>query len=344
MTDKYSPPPGSLLNTADYTTPELVELLELAAHLKSTGFTTQQAAGKMLGLLFFNSSLRTRVSFETAAAQLGASSSHIQPGSGSWPLETEFGAIMDGDKSEHIKEAIAVLSRYCNVLGVRLFAGMENYDADLSDTLMNEIARYANVPVLNLESGPAHPFQSLADWLTLRELFGSDISKKKLVLRWAPHPKPLPMAVPNSALQIAARAGMEVVLNCPEEFTLDENILKQASGFATSEGGKVTISHDQPDGLKDADVVYVKSWGAPLLYSSRESEDKLRTSTYRNWTVDQKAMDHTQDAKVMHCLPVRRNVVITDEVLDSPNAVHIDQAENRLHVQKAWLHQLWNIS
>ncbi len=341
MTTPY--PSGTLLDTADCSTDELEALLELASHLKSTGFRTQKAAGNMLGLLFFNSSLRTRVSFETAAVQLGASTSHIQPGSGSWPLETDFGTVMDGDKTEHVKEAVAVLSRYCDVLGVRLFAGMQDYETDLSDALMKEIVKYADVPVLNLESGAAHPFQSLADWLTLRELFGQDIKDKTFVLRWAPHPKPLPMAVPNSALQIAARAGMNVVLNCPEEYLLDDRFTESAENFAQEAGGNLSVVHDQDAGMQDADVVYVKSWGAPLLYSSPDSEQKLRTTKYQNWTVDSHAMDQTSDAKVMHCLPVRRNVVITDEVLDSKNAVHIDQAENRMHVQKAWLHQLWNI-
>lgn len=336
-------PSGTFLDTEDYTTEELVKLLELASHLKTTNFRTQKAAGQMLGLVFFNSSLRTRVSFETAAIQLGASTSHIQPGSGSWPLETEFGAVMDGDKSEHLKEAIAVLARYCDVLGVRLFAGMQDYEKDLSDNLMKEIAGYSDVPVLNLESGAAHPFQSLADWLTLRELFGQDLKDKTFVLRWAPHPKALPMAVPNSALKIAARAGMKVVLNCPEEFLLDNQLINSTTESAEAEGGNISVVHEKHEGVKDADVVYVKSWGAPLLYSSPESEHKLRTSDYRNWTVDEQVMKQTRDAKVMHCLPVRRNVVISDEVLDSSNAVHIDQAENRMHVQKAWLHQLWNI-
>ena len=335
-------PKGSLINLAEYRNEELQQVLNLADTLKRDNKTSQLAAGKVLGLMFFNSSLRTRVSFEAAAAQLGASSTIIQPGSGTWPLEIGDGVVMDGDKSEHVKEAMAVLSRYCDVIGVRAFAGMEDYDHDISDYMIKMLAEYTDVPFLNLESAASHPFQGLADWLTLNELFGSSIKSKKLVLRWAPHPKSLPMAVPNTALQVAARAGMNVVLNCPEEFVPDEQIISDARQFAKQHNNQVSISYENDSGLADADVVYVKSWGAPLLYSSPKSEHKLRTTTYRKWTVKEKTLAPSNNAKVMHCLPVRRNVVIADEVLDHPQAVHINQAENRLHAQKAWLHQLWD--
>ena len=331
----------SLINLNDYSNKELESILKLAASLKQNNQITRQAAGKVLGLIFFNSSLRTKVSFEAAAAQLGASSTFVQPGSGSWPLEMEDGVVMDGDKSEHAKEALAVLSRYCDAIGVRAFAKMEDYDTDTSDQVINQLSGYAKVPFLNLESAAAHPFQGLADWLTLNELFGPDLPQKKLVLRWAPHPKPLPMAVPNTALQVAARAGMNVVLNCPEEFVLDNEVTNQAEQLAVENGGSFQIDYDNRKGLSDADVVYVKSWGAPLLYSSPDSEHQIRTKTYWNWTLNSSGMAQTNSAKVMHCLPVRRNVVISDEVLDHRDAVHLDQAENRLHAQKAWLHQMW---
>lgn len=330
---------------SNWSDPELEDLLELAAELKARNYRSDVGRGRVLGLIFFNPSLRTKVSFETAAIHLGAGSTVIHPGSGSWPLETRIGAVMDGNKTEHIKEAVGVLSRYCDVIGVRAFAGLKDKFEDAGDTLIRRIVEYADVPVINLESANEHPCQGMADWLTLRELFPDGTAQRSFVLSWAPHPNPLPMAVPNTALEVAIRSGMDVTLACPAEYVPDDDRLNYLRNLADEKGSYFDISHDQEQGFRDADVIYAKSWASPsLVYGNPEEEAQLRREVYRNWTVSEARMGITNNAKFMHCLPVRRNVVVTDKVLDSPNAVHIQQAENRLHVQKAILMKLWNLS
>ncbi len=324
------------LHLRDWSDAELHGLLDLAARLKTEGHRSREAAGKVLGLLFFNPSLRTKVSFETAAAHLGAASSLISPGQGSWSLETGDGVVMDGNKTEHVKEAIQVLSRYVDTLGVRAF---EADDAELA-----RMASYAAVPLINLESATEHPCQGLADWLTLRELFGPKPAGKTFVLSWAPHPVRLPVAVPNTALEVASRSGMDVRVVCPPEYVPDAPRLEAAAAACARHGSRFDLVHDQATGFEGAHVVYAKSWGAPALAAEPEREQALRWETYRNWTVSPELMARTDQAAFMHCLPVRRNVVVADAVLDSPAAVHIRQAENRMHVQKALLMQLWHLS
>jgi N-acetylornithine carbamoyltransferase len=323
----------------------LEDLLELAAEMKARDYRSDVAKGKVLGLIFFNPSLRTKVSFETAALHLGAGSTIIHPGSGSWPLETRTGAVMDGNKTEHIREAVGVLSEYCDIIGVRAFATMTDRFDDEGDTLIRRIVEYANVPVINLESANEHPCQGMADWLTLREAFPGGSAGRSFVLSWAPHPNPLPMAVPNSALEVAIRCGMDVTLACPPEYLPGEGRLGYLRSLAEEKGSYFDISHDQEQGFRDADVIYAKSWAAQsLIYDRPDEEASLRRETYRNWTVTEAKMSMTNQARFMHCLPVRRNVVVTDKVLDGDQAIHIQQAGNRLHVQKAILMQLWKLS
>lgn len=331
------------LHLSDWDDVTLLEMLEKASQLKEDDFRKPVASGKVLGLIFFNPSLRTRISFETAACHLGAGVSIVQPGQGTWTFETRTGAVMDGDRTEHLKEAIQVISRYVDLLGVRAFAGMKDPEEDLSDRLMKEIAGYATVPVINMESAREHPCQALADGLTMHERFGQRPQGKKFVLSWAPHPKPLPMAVPHSALEIAARLGMDVTLACPAGMKPDERILEAVNTHAGRHGKQLQIEHNQKTAFQDADVIYGKSWAGPLIYSDPDTENRLRTETYADWTIDHSLMAFTNEAGFMHCLPVRRNVVATDSVMESAQAIHIDQAENRLHVQKAVLMKLWSL-
>ncbi len=331
------------LHLSDWDDTSLVEVLESALKLKKEDFRKTVARGKVLGLIFFNPSLRTRVSFETAALHLGANTSIIQPGQGTWTFETREGAVMDGDRTEHLKEAIEVLSRYVDIIGVRAFAGMRNLEDDLEDRLIRDIANYASVPVINLESAREHPCQALADGLTMMERFQGSPQGKKFVLSWAPHPKALPMAVPHSALEMAARLGMEVTLACPPEMEPDRRVLDQIDRYSHGQNQSFSVQHEQQAAFENADIIYAKSWAGPLIYKDPEAEAKLRTKVYADWTINEEKMDLTNRAGFMHCLPVRRNVVVTDGVLDSPQGIHIDQAENRLHAQKAVLMKLWNL-
>ncbi|MDI6402571.1 N-acetylornithine carbamoyltransferase [Balneolaceae bacterium ANBcel3] len=331
------------IHLSEWDDSEMMEVLSKALALKKENYRNPVAREKVLGLIFLNPSLRTKISFETAAAHLGAASTLIQPGQGTWTFETETGAIMDGDRTEHLKEAIQVISRYVDTIGVRAFAGLENLDEDIEDQLMQDIVQYATVPVINMESAREHPCQALADGMTILEQFDQKPQGKKFVLSWAPHPKPLPMAVPNSALEIASRLGMEVVLACPPEMTLDKRILDGIEHNANHHGTRFSIEHEQERAFQDADVIYGKSWAGPIVYTDPDEEHDLRTREYSNWTIDQSLMSVTNNASFMHCLPVRRNVVVTDSVLDSPRAIHIDEAENRLHVQKAVLMKLWGL-
>lgn len=331
------------LHLSDLDDKTLFALLKEALQLKKEKHRSLSGAGKLLAMLFFNPSLRTRVSFETAALHFGAGTSVIQPGEGVWAFETQKGVRMDGSCAEHLKEAVQVMSRYADALGVRVFAAMKNLQDDLKDRLLHDIADYATVPVINMESACEHPCQALADGLTLLEHFNHQPKDKKFVLSWAPHPNPLPMAVPASALEIAARLGMKVTLACPAEMVLSEKLLKRISLTAEKNGNKLEIVHNQADAFQGADIIYGKSWGAPLLYTNPDKEKTLRTETHSGWTIDEKCMSKTHNAAFMHCLPVRRNVVVTDTVLDSPAAIHIPQAENRLHVQKALLKKIWQL-
>jgi N-acetylornithine carbamoyltransferase len=330
---------------SDFTDAELLAILDLADALKSRKYRSRDAEGKVLGLLFFNPSLRTKISFEAAAAHLGASSAIISPGQGSWTLETQFGAVMNGNKTEHVKEAIQVLSRYCDAIGVRAFSTLKDLDADLNETVLNDIIQYSEVPVINMESAMEHPCQAMADWMTIREQFGqSNLPARKLVLTWAPHPHPLPQAVPLSVLDMATRSGIQVTLACPPEMVVSQPFLEKFKTQCAEKGNTLNIIHDQKEALVGADVVYAKSWASPMIYENPILEAQLRTENYADWTLTSEKMALTNQARFMHCLPVRRNVVVTDEVLDSPNAVHIDEAENRLHAQKAVLMKLWNLS
>jgi len=317
--------------------------IERALHHQRTGAGwTDAARGRSIGMMFFNPSLRTRTSMELAAAQLGAFSSTLTPGAGTWKFEFEKGKVMDGDKAEHIHDAIGVLSRYYDALGVRVFASLTDYRRDREETLMKTIIDASSVPVINLESAFYHPCQALADAATIMLQFPAGLSKKKFVLTWAHHPRPLPMAVPNSALLMAARLGMDVVVARPSEYALDDGIMTQARRYAASYGKNVVETVEMDEAFDGADIVYAKAWGGPMMYAS-PSEEAAARGRYRGWRITAERMQHTRDGRFMHCLPVRRNVVVDDAVLDGPRAIHLTQAEFRLHAQKAILEYIWDL-
>jgi N-acetylornithine carbamoyltransferase len=233
---------------------------------------------------------------------------------------------MDGDKTEHVAEFVRVLERYCVAIGVRTFAALKDWNEERTDPILNAFARYASVPIINLESAMHHPCQSLADMMTIREKLGA--GKKRVVLTWAWHPKPLPMAVPNSFALGAAQMGHDLVIAHPKGYELDEELIGAA-------GGNIEITNDIDEAFSGAEVIYAKSWGAKQFYGHTDEDVATRAQYRSKWIVDAEKMARTNDAIFMHCLPVRRNVIVTDGVIDSSASVVIDEAENRLHVQKA---------
>jgi len=286
---------------------------------------------------------------ELAAVHLGAFPTVLTPGQGTWNLEWRDGVRMDADKAEHVREAIGVLSRYVDALGVRTFASLTDRDADLADAAFHAVVAASDVPVINLESARWHPCQALADAAALREQFGGETQGRKFVLSWAPHPSPLPRAVPNSALLMAARMGMEVVVARPDGFALDADVQALAAETADRFGGSVTETDDQADAMAGAHAVYAKAWAGSAVYDDRPTEAARRTALDA-WRVTEEAMAATDDGVFMHCLPVRRGVVVDGAVLDGlprssggPRALHLLQAEYRLHAQKAILEWVWDL-
>jgi N-acetylornithine carbamoyltransferase len=284
-----------------------------------------------VALVFFNPSLRTRASLQVGIYELGGNAVVLEPGGTSWTLEHRAGAVMDSDKTEHVAEFVRVLERYCVAIGVRTFAALKDWDEERTDPVLNAFARYASVPIINLESAMHHPCQSLADMLTIREKLGA--GRKRVVLTWAWHPKPLPMAVPNSFALAAAQMGDDLVIAHPPGYDLDEELIE-------SLGANVEITNDIDAAFTGADVIYAKSWGSKQFYGNADQDLATRAQYRSKWIVDEEKMSRTNDAIFMHCLPVRRNVIVTDGVIDSPASVVIDEAENRLHVQKAILARL----
>jgi len=320
--------------TADFTRSELSDLLDVAIQYKTMGHA-RPLKGKSIALVFFNPSLRTRTSMETAIYQLGGHPVVLEVGRGTWALEYREGVIMDGDKAEHIKEAARVLSSYVDAIGVRSFAAMDSLEEDKEDPVLRAFQRYSRVQVINLESAMRHPLKAMADVMTIRERFGL-VDQRKVVLCWAYHPKALPMAVPNSFALAAAQFGMNLTIACPPEYELDPDLMQVVRQQAEANGSSVRVLHDQREACREAEIVYAKSWGSRHYYGQLGQEIELRQH-YRNWIINDEIMSLTNRGYFMHCLPVRRNVVVTDSVLDSERSLVIAQAENRLHVQKAVL-------
>jgi N-acetylornithine carbamoyltransferase len=322
------------LNTQDFSRTELDALLAHAAQFKRDKLGTQ-LHGKSIALLFFNPSMRTRTSFELGAFQLGGHAVVLQPGKDAWPIEFEAGTVMDGEAEEHIAEVARVLSRYVDLIGVRAFPKFQDWSVDREDRVLRAFAKYSTVPVINMET-ITHPCQELAHIQALQQHFGTpDLRGRKYVLTWTYHPKPLNTAVANSALMIATRFGMDVTLLCPTpEYVLDTRYMEFAKENVAESGGSFRVSHDPDEAYRGAHVVYAKSWGA-LPYFGRWADEKPLREKYKNFMVDERKMALTDQGVFSHCLPLRRNVKATDAVMDSPACIAIDEAENRLHVQKA---------
>lgn len=323
----------NFLTTQEFDREMLDELIESAFRFKRRQDTSKPLNGKSIALVFFNPSLRTRASMQVGIYELGGNAVVLEPGGTSWTLEHREGAVMDGEKTEHIAEFVRVLERYCVAIGVRSFAALKDWKNERTDPLLASFAKYATVPIVNLESAMHHPCQAMADMMTIREKLGT--GRKRVVLTWAWHPKPLPMAVPNSFTLAAAQMGHDVVIAHPEGYELDDRLIADAQGIAGASGGSLEIVHDIDAAFDRADVIYAKSWGAKGFYGISEQDIVNRWQYRGKWIVDEQKMNRTNDAIFMHCLPVRRNVIVTDAVIDSASSVVIDEAENRLHVQKA---------
>ncbi len=326
--------PRHLLSLADLAPSDFDALLDAADRLRGPRGREPLLRGRRLGMVFFNPSLRTRTAFEVAAYDLGAHAVNLQVGGGLWSLEHRDAVTMDGPHAEHVREGFGVLSRMLDAIGVRVFASLIDPQEDAREAVLGAIARSATVPILNLESATDHPHQGLADALTVRRRFRGE--RVKVVIAWAPHVKPLPLAVPHAALLGFAHAGHDVVVARPDGFDPDPRIVRTAQRLAAARGGSVTVTADLADALRGARVVYAKAWGSRALYG-RPADAEAAVRAHPDWIVDRASMQATDEAVFLHCLPVRRNVVVTDEVIDGPSSLVLDQAENRLHVQKATL-------
>jgi len=299
---------------------EINRLLALAKNIKKSPQDYRQAGiHKTLVLLFFNPSLRTRLSTEKAGLNLGMQVISMNADNG-WKIEFEEGAIMNGDTAEHVKEAAAVVSQYASVIGIRSFPTLMNREKDYQEEVISAFVKYATVPVLSLESATRHPLQSFADLLTIEEFKQKD--KPKVVLSWAPHPRALPQAVPNSFVEWMRRGNVNLVVTHPEGYHLSQEFI-----------GDAYVTTNQKEAFEGADFIYAKNWSSFDQYGAILSKDP-------NWTITAEKMALTSQAKFMHCLPVRRNVVVADEVIDSPNAIHIAQANNRTWAAQAVLYDL----
>jgi N-acetylornithine carbamoyltransferase len=324
----------NFLNTQDWSRADLDALLAQAAAFKRNKLG-DALKGKSIALLFFNPSMRTRTSFELGAFQLGGHAVVLQPGKDAWPIEFGTGTVMDGETEEHIAEVARVLSRYVDLIGVRAFPKFQDWAVDREDRVLRAFEKYSTVPVINMET-ITHPCQELAHIMALQEHFGTtDLRGKKYLLTWTYHPKPLNTAVANSALTIATRFGMDVTLLCPTpEYVLDERYMDFARANVAANGGSFKVSHDIDAAYRGANAVYAKSWGALPYFGRWELEKPIREK-HKHFIVDERKMALTEHGVFSHCLPLRRNVKATDAVMDSPACIAIDEAENRLYVQKA---------
>jgi len=293
-------------------------LVSEAIELKKNPFLFENLGKrKTLGLIFLNPSLRTRISTQKAANNLGMNTMVMNLDKEGWALETEDGVVMNGHKAEHIKEAAAVLGQYCDIIGIRSFPKLENREEDYSENILKKLISYTGTPIISLETATRHPLQSLADLMTIKEL--SPNRRPKVVLTWAPHIKALPQAVPNSFAEWMSDSNVDFVITHPEGYELSDEFTKGAE-----------IIYEQDVALQDADFVYVKNWSSYNNYGKILSTDK-------NWMLTNKKLYYTGNARVMHCLPVRRDVELASEVLDGQNSIVINQANNRVYAAQAVL-------
>ncbi len=326
-----------LLDLADLSRDEVVHLVQLARRLQDHP-EPHALAGKILGLVFFNPSLRTLASTQAGMAKLGGSSFVITPGQGTWQLESRLGVTMNGACAEHIREGLPVLASFCDILGIRSFAAGIDLTADVADSDYKAMASVIPSPLVNLESAIAHPMQGLADWKTLDDLNVPQGSR--FVLSWVNHPRALPLAVPATAVHMAALRGHEVVVLRPDGYALPAAVRDKARYAAQLSGGSVTETSDRNMALAGASIVYAKEWGSPEHYGDSATETALRAGL-SDWQVREDWFTSARsDCRFMHCLPVRRNVAVADEILDGSRSVVLQEANNRLWTQMAVLHHL----
>ena len=298
---------------------DLQKALLEAEEIKNDRFKYQDLGkNKTLMMVFFNNSLRTRLSTQKAAMNLGMNVIVLDVNAGAWKLETERGVIMDGDKSEHLLEAIPVMGCYCDLIGVRSFAGLTDREYDYAETVINQFVKYSGRPVFAMESATVHPLQAFADLITIKENFVPTNEKKrpKVVLTWAPHCRALPQAVPNSFAEWMNAADVDFVITHPEGYELDPKFV-----------GNARVEYDQMKALEGADFVYAKNWSCPGVSNSADYGKIL--SKDMSWTIDSAHMAVTDNGKFMHCLPVRRGLIVTDDVIESKNSLVIPEAANR---------------
>ena len=335
------------LNTLDYPQSEILEIIEKAQAMKNKTFLPS-LQGKVLGLKFFNPSMRTRVSMEVGMQKLGGIVVDIMPSPEKiFPLEFEDGAVMNGGTIDHIKDVARLLSRYCDIFAIRSSdlittsaetAKVSSWEEVKKNKAITAFAKHATVPVINTESNTWHPCQGIGDMMTIKEKF-PDPKGKKFVLTWSYHPKSLPMAVPNSQILAAVDLGMDVTVAYPEGWDLDPEIMDSIKERATLSGASLSFTNDQDAALQDADVIAVKSWGSLKNFGDPEKEKKAKEGL-ESWMYDGEKMKLAPNGYLLHCLPVRRNVEVADEALDSPNSLIIDEAENRMWAQMSLLHHL----
>lgn len=304
---------NKFLNVSDIG--NLKDAIQEALEIKKDRFKfVELGRNKTLLMVFFNSSLRTRLSTQKAALNLGMNVIVLDVNQGAWKLETERGVIMDGDKSEHLLEAIPVMGCYCDIIGVRSFAGLKDRDYDYAETIYHQFLQYSGKPVFAMETATVHPLQAFADLITIEE--HKEVKRPKVVLTWAPHPRSLPQAVPNSFAEWMNAADVDLVITHPKGYELDPKFVRDA-----------VVEYDQRKALEGADFVYAKNWSCPGVTSPADYGQIL--SKDMGWTIDTEHMSWTNNAQFMHCLPVRRNMIVTDDVIESPRSLVIPEAANR---------------
>jgi len=291
---------------------DLQSMIKKALHIKENPLAEgNKGKGKTIGLVFLNSSLRTRLSSQIAAQNLGLNVLVLNASQEAWNLEFADGAVMNGGTVEHVKDAVEVLNQYCDIIAVRCFAGMQNKEDDVNESILSQFLKYAKVPVISLESATRHPLQSVADCITINENWEEN-RKPKVVLTWAPHIKPIAHAVANSFTEWMQNMEVDLVIANPEGYDLDPKFVKNTPIF-----------HNQNEALKDADFIYVKNWSSFENYAAMPEVKE-------NWMLTQEKLKFTNETKIMHCLPVRRNVELSDEVMDSDHSIIYQQAKNRI--------------
>ncbi len=323
---------------ADFSNEEISELIALASRLDKHP-EPEALKGKVLSLLFLSPSLRTLASFQAAMVRLGGGSFVISPDMSIHGLETRPGIVMDGSAAEHIREAMPVIASYGDAIGIRAFAERKNINADMAETEFAALTDLVDTPYINMESAMNHPCQSLADWKTMDD-HGIPANGGKFVLSWAYHPLALPLAVPAATLHMAAKRGMDVTVLRPEGFELPEELMQKARSAAASSGGSVTETDQRGEAMQDAQIIYAKSWSSTRHYGDRLGDQKLREQ-HLDWCVNESWFGNAdKECRFMHCLPVRRGVVVADEILDGPRSIVIPEARNRMLAQMAVLHQM----